>query len=292
MIERFDVAAGPFTFTGRAAGPVGGRPVFLLHGFPQTSAEWRHQLVALGDAGHRAVAFDQRGYSPGARPDEVGAYAVEHLAGDVVAVADALGVGRFDVVGHDWGAVVAWAVATLYPDRVTTLAAVSVPHPLALAAALRDDPDQRQRSAYLAVFRRPGLAEEALLDNEAAGLRGLFASTGMPEAAITDGAVDEYVAVLTQPGALTAALNWYRAAPPDVAEAAAAAAAPVAAPTLYVWSDADVAIGRAAADGCAAHVAGPYRFAVLPGISHWVPEHAPDVLNELLVAHLAPFPSA
>lgn len=289
-VERVGIAAGGFTFEARVAGPVDGRPVLLLHGFPQTSLEWRHQLAALAGAGHRAVAFDQRGYSPGARPEEVADYDVACLAGDVVAVADALGAARVDLVGHDWGAVVAWAVAALHPDRVRTLAAVSVPHPTAFAAALRDDPDQQRRSAYLAVFRRPGLAEEALADGGAAGLRALFTATGLPPDA--GDAVDEYVSVLLRPGALTAALNWYRAAPADVGDVLAAASTPVPVPTLFVWSDQDVAIGRAAAEGCAAHVAGPYRFAELPGVSHWVPEHAPAELNALLLEHLAAHPSA
>ncbi|MGH9157577.1 MAG: alpha/beta fold hydrolase [Acidimicrobiales bacterium] len=285
-IEPVEITAGGFTFTGRVAGPAGGRTVLLLHGFPQTSRAWRHQLSALAGAGYRAVAVDQRGYSPGARPLGVESYEVQHLVADIVAIADALGVTTFDVVGHDWGAMVAWMVAIGHPDRVRTLAAVSVPHPAAFGAALRDDPDQQQRSAYVAVFRRPGLAEDALLDNDAAGLRTLFSSTGLPASAGSAAAVEEYVSVMRQPEALTAALNWYRAAALD----AAVQIPPVTVPTLFVWSDADVAVGRAAAEATADHATGPYRFEVLPGISHWIPEHAPEHLNGLLLDHLAAFP--
>ncbi|MEO7443658.1 MAG: alpha/beta hydrolase [Acidimicrobiales bacterium] len=287
-IEPIEIAANGFTFTGRAAGPADGRLVLLLHGFPQTSLAWRHQLETLAGAGYRAVAFDQRGYSRGARPAAVDQYAVGHLVADVVAVADALGATSFDLVGHDWGAMVAWMVASLHPGRVRTLSAVSVPHPAAFAAALRDDPDQRQRSAYVAVFRRPGMAEDALLDNDCAGLRMLFSSTGLPESSTADGAVDEYVSVLSRPDALTSALNWYRATPLE----AAGQVGPVTVATLFVWSDGDVAVGRAAADGCAAQVSGPYRFEALPGISHWIPEHAPDALNSLLLEHLEAHPTA
>jgi len=277
--ERVEVVAGPFTFPARAAGPPDGPLVLLLHGFPQTSLQWRHQVVALGAAGYRAVAFDQRGYAPGARPPAVEDYAVAHLVVDVTTVADALGAATFDVVGHDWGAVVAWAAAVARPDRVRSVAAVSVPHPAALAAALRDDADQQRRSAYVAAFRRPGLADAALLAGGGAGLRALFAAAGLGDRS----AVDEYVEVLVQPGALTAALNWYRAASMEDA----AGLPPATVPALFVWGDGDVAIGRAAADACAAHVTGPYRFEVLAGVGHWIPEDAPDALTTLLLAHLA-----
>jgi len=279
----FGVAAGGLRFTARAAGPAGGRLVLLLHGFPQTSLLWRHQLAALGRAGFRAVAVDQRGYSPGARPAAVEDYAAPLLAGDVLAVAGALGADRVDLIGHDWGAAVAWGLAAAVPDRVRSLAAVSVPHPAAFATAVLDDPDQARRSAYIAAFRRPGLVEEALLDGGGAGLRALFASTGLPATADAAAAVEEYVAVLSVPGALTAALNWYRANDLD----GAGLIGPVAVPTLYLWGDADVAVGPVAAAGCAAHVTGPYRFEALAGVGHWAPEEAPQVVSACLLEHLA-----
>ncbi|MGH9165227.1 MAG: alpha/beta fold hydrolase, partial [Acidimicrobiales bacterium] len=132
-IEDVEIAFGDLVFSALAAGPHDGRLVLLLHGFPQTSAAWRPLLSALALAGHRAVAFDQRGYSPGARPPAVADYAVDHLVADVVGVADTMGAGGFDVVGHDWGAAVAWGVAAAHPGRVRTLTAVSVPHPVAFA---------------------------------------------------------------------------------------------------------------------------------------------------------------
>ncbi|MEA3055414.1 MAG: hypothetical protein QOD30_846, partial [Actinomycetota bacterium] len=133
------IAVGENTFEARVAGPDDGEPVLLLHGFPQTSYSWRAQLEALGAAGYRAIAPDQRGYSPGARPTEVEAYAIEHLVADVVGMADALGLERFDLVGHDWGAAVAWATAITRPDRVRSLAALSVPHPDAFRRALQGE---------------------------------------------------------------------------------------------------------------------------------------------------------
>jgi pimeloyl-ACP methyl ester carboxylesterase len=114
--------------------------VLLLHGFPECAEQWEHQLAALAGAGYRAVAFDQRGYSPGVRPAEVGAYGPEQLIGDVLGVADSLGWPRFDLVGHDWGSAVAWMTAAAHSARLRALTTVSTPHGAALVHALRDDP--------------------------------------------------------------------------------------------------------------------------------------------------------
>jgi pimeloyl-ACP methyl ester carboxylesterase len=281
LTSTVEVAANGWTFTARTDGPEDGRPVILLHGFPQTSRSFTAELSALGGAGFRAVAPDQRGYSPGARPTAVEAYRVEELASDVVALADSLGFDTFDLVGHDWGGLVAWIVASRWPGRVRTLTAVSTPHPLALADALSGgDPDQAERSSYLKLLRQTDVPEELLLgaDGNGEGLRALFADSG-----IDADAVEEYIDVLSRPGALTAALNWYRANDlrglngPEV----------VIVPTLYVWSTEDIALGRAAAEATADHVTGPYRFEVLEGVSHWIPDVAADRLSPLLLDHLA-----
>jgi pimeloyl-ACP methyl ester carboxylesterase len=162
--ERVEVPVGELVFDALAAGPPDGELVLLLHGFPQSAEEWRAQLEALGDAGYRAVAPDQRGYSPRARPEEVEHYLPDHLVADVLAIADWLGGHRVHVVGHDWGALVAWRLAGRFPDRVRTLTAVSVPHPFAVAEAMGSDSgDQRARSAYIQLFRQEGLSERLLL---------------------------------------------------------------------------------------------------------------------------------
>ena len=147
-IDRIEIEAGGFTFTGRACGPHEGRKILLLHGFPQTSWAWRDELWALGKAGYRAVAPDQRGYCTGARPTETGDYGTEHLLGDVMALADSMEMETFDLVGHDWGGMLAWIVASQNPGRVRSLSVVSTPHPLALQHALRGgDPGQAEREA-------------------------------------------------------------------------------------------------------------------------------------------------
>jgi pimeloyl-ACP methyl ester carboxylesterase len=281
-VERFDVAAHGYTFQAVASGEAGARPVLLLHGFPQTSASWEGIMAGLAAAGCRCVAFDQRGYSPGARPPAVEDYALDLLVGDALAVADALGWERFDLVGHDWGAIVAWVVAARHPGRVRTLCAVSVPHPAAFGAALAGSSDQAEKSSYIGVFRQPGgVAEQLLLgeDGSGTGLRLMFERSGLTA---DSPAVATFITAMTEPGALTAALNWYRAMSADFADEPA-----VSVPTLFVWSPADIAVSRAAAEGCAAWVDAPYRFCELADPGHWIPEKSPDELVALLVEHLS-----
>jgi pimeloyl-ACP methyl ester carboxylesterase len=272
------IAVGDLTFDARIDGPEGGTGVLLLHGFPQTSLAWSAALPALAGAGYRACAFDQRGYSPDARPAEVEAYRIPDLVGDVLGVADALGFDRFHLVGHDWGGAVAWQVAGRHADRVLTLTVVSTPHPAAFGAALAGElgGDQQQRSGYIEMFRAPD-SQDQFLANDAQGLRMLFGVSGMPE-----GGGDRYVEALGTPEALGAALNWYRAADLTLVEGVG----PITMPTMYVWSTEDPALGREPAEATGAHVAGPYRFEVLEGVGHWVPEAAPDRMNNLLIDHL------
>ncbi|WNV74700.1 alpha/beta fold hydrolase [Geodermatophilus sp. DSM 44513] len=273
--ELLRVDVGDLTFDVRADGPEDGRPVVLLHGFPQSSACWAAVTPRLAEAGLRTYAVDQLGYSPGARPLDVDAYALANLAQVTADLMTALDAPVADVVGHDWGANVAWALAAWHEDRVRSLTAVSVPHPTAFTTAWRSDPEQQERSAYIRLFWQAGKAEEVLLADDARRLRRMFAD------AVPAEAVDEYVALLSAPGALTAALNWYRAM------SSGTPVEDVTVPTTYVWSDGDVAIGRIAAEGCAEYVAGDYRFVELAGVSHWVPEEAPDALAVAVLDRVA-----
>ena len=253
-----------------STGPADGEVVLLLHGFPQTSWSWRYVWPALADAGFRVVAPDQRGYSPDARPVGVEHYRMPHLVGDALAVLDAVDAERAHVVGHDWGAAVAWQLAGRHPERLRTLTTVSVPHPVAFVEALRSDADQRARSRYMKDWQDPG-AEQTLLGG---GFGQLF---GMPSVD-----AEHYLARMREPGALTAALSWYRAQ----SLADLDGLGPITTPTLHVWSDEDAALGPVAAHATAAHVDGPYRFEVLSGVSHWVPEQAAEPLSRLLLEHL------
>jgi pimeloyl-ACP methyl ester carboxylesterase len=270
---------GDLTFDVRVDGPADGPPILLLHGFPETSLSWTAVMPLLATAGLRIYAPDQLGYSPGARPGEVDAYAMPNLAQVTADLMTALDLPTAHVVGHDWGANVAWTLGAWHPDRVRTLTAVSVPHPAAYTAAFRADPEQKERSAYIRLFWQEGTAEEVLLADGGRRLRrmlGTEAETGVPAEA-----VDEYVAVLSAPGALTAALNWYRAmsSGPRVDK--------VGVPTTYVWSDGDVAIGRTAAEACGDFVTGDYRFVELHGVTHWVPEQAPGQLATAILARIS-----
>ena len=258
-VERLEIDANGMRFSARAAGPANGRPVLLLHGFPQSSLSWLPVMHTLAAAGYRAVAPDQRGYSAGARPADVAAYRVSQLVSDVLALADTMQMGRFDLVGHDWGGMVAWVTAAQHPGVVRSLSVVSTPHPGALAAALSaGDPDQTARSAYVHVFRRPAEPERILLGEggDGEGLRSMFAATGLDEAQ-----AGEYVSLMQAPGAMTAALNWYRAIP----FAAATPPSPVEVPSLFAWGARDRFVTRAAATSCGAWVRGPYRFVRHPG---------------------------
>ena len=260
-------------FTVRVRGPRDGEPVLLLHGFPQHAGMWDRVAPVLHEAGLRTIAPDQRGYSPGARPDEVAAYRISEGAADAVAFLDAVGADSAHVVGHDFGALVGWRLAAAYPDRVRTLTAVSVPHPASVVAAARDDPDQQQRSAYIKLFREAGKAETLLLERSGARLRAMFGD-------LPPSRIDDYVRPLLEPGALTAALNWYRALGTDGPTGSAMR------PTTFVWGDQDVAIGPTAANGCKQWVDADYEFVPLPGASHWLADEVPAELARVVLARI------
>ena len=195
MVERIELALGPYVFDARADGPPDGELVLLLHGFPQTGYTWRHQLPALAREGYRAVAPDLRGYSPRARPPDVEEYRVPKLVGDVLGFADTLGADIFHVVGHDWGGALAWQVAGRHGDRVRTLTSVSTPHPLAMRESIRHG-EQREKSGYMQYLRTPE-AETFLSDDDGAGLRMLFEASGLQP--IDAG---EYLRHFREPGAV------------------------------------------------------------------------------------------
>ncbi|HEX2564031.1 MAG TPA: alpha/beta hydrolase [Acidimicrobiales bacterium] len=248
--------------------------VLLLHGWPDSHRLWRHQVPALTAAGFRAVVPDLRGFGASDRPGDVDAYALPHILGDVIGVLDHLGVGRAHVVGHDWGAAVAWTVAALFPDRVDHLVALSVGHPSAFGAA---GLAQREKSWYMLLFLFEGVAERWLSDDDYANFR---AWSRHPDA-------DAVISELSRPGALTASLNWYRAnLPPAALVEPALEVPPVARPTMGIWSKDDMALIEANVTGSAAHVTAEWRYERIDGAGHWIPLEAHDALTALLLDFL------
>ncbi|MBI2709215.1 MAG: alpha/beta fold hydrolase [Actinobacteria bacterium] len=247
-----------------------GEPVVLLHGFPDTGRVWRHQVGALADAGFRVIVPDMRGYGASDKPAAVEDYAIAHLAGDVVAVLDDAGAERAHVVGHDWGAAVAWAVSIFAPERVDRLVAMSVGHP---AAFRRAGIEQQMRSWYMLLFQFEGVAERWLSDDDWANMRAWGAHP--------DG--DEVIDELERSGSLTPALNWYRAnVHPSTWVEPPLDLPGVQAPTMGIWSTGDFALTEAQMTGSARHVDGTWRYERIEGAGHWMQLERPDEVNRLL----------
>lgn len=253
-----------------------GEPALLLHGFPQTKGSWHQVAPVLSEAGYRVIAPDQRGYSPGARPPRRRDYSLDRLVEDVVALADAAGIDRFHVIGHDWGGAVAWGLGASHPHRLASLTSLSTPHGRAMGRAMVTS-SQALKSWYMFAFQLPFLPEMAVSAGDR--LRHSLIDSGLPEEQA------DVSAELLRGGAARGAINWYRAmpfSPPSLT-------AHIAVPTMYVYGSDDFALGRRAADLTGRYVTGPYRYEVLDGVGHWIPERG-DLVNPLLLEHLAAHP--
>ena len=249
-----------------------GRPVLLLHGFPDSGRLWRHQVPALAGAGFQVIVPDLRGCGGSDKPGPVGAYSLPLLAGDVLAVLADAGVPRAHVVGHDWGAALAWGLASLAPGRVDHLAVLSVGHPATFLRTL----EQRQKSWYMLLFQYPGIAEQWLTENNWANFRDWGRH---PDA-------DQVIAELESGGALTPGLNYYRANITPESWVAPLQLPPVTAPTMGVWSTGDFALTEKQMTDSADGVAGSWRYERLEGPGHWLQLEAPSELNALLLDFL------
>ncbi len=257
-----------------AQGPVGGPAVVALHGFPQTRRSWDLVAPMLVARGLRVLAPDQRGYSPGARPVSRRAYRIGELAADVLAMADQAGIERFHVVGHDWGGVVAWELGARHPERLRSLTVLSMPHPASLLRAFASS-TQGLRSWYMAALQVPRLPERALGAGSGRFARAVLLRSGLPE-----DRMETTAALLADRPALAGALAWYRALPLSVA--AMRHVPPVTVPTVYAWGTEDRFLGRAAAEGTARYVTGPYRLEILVGTSHWILDTVPEVVDRIV----------
>ena len=278
-----EIAANGMTFTCREAG-ARGEPVILLHGFPETSYMWTRLMPQLVEAGYRCLAPDQRGYSAGARPEEVDAYRYEDISDDVVALADAWGVDRFHLVGHDWGSLCGWAVVNRYRDRIASWTAMSVPHAKAFAIGVRDDPEEEPYRQILQFFLTPQLAETTFAANDWAALRNAWTASDADE-------IGAYLSVFRQAGVMTGALNWYRASRGHARslDDASVAFGPVSAPSQLIWGKNDPYIRPVCVEAAAAYMTGPYRVVALDA-GHWLAQEKPDEVRDAVIEHLRAHP--
>jgi pimeloyl-ACP methyl ester carboxylesterase len=253
-------------------GPLDGPAVVLLHGFPERASHWHDVSVILHAHGFRTLAPDQRGYSPGARPRGRFAYRMSRLVDDTRALIETYGA-PVHLVGHDWGAAVAWATAAAHPDLVRTLTTVSVPHPAAFARSLTSS-DQARRSWYMLAFQPPFIPE-LLTRTRPDSTEHFLRRAGLSEeeVALCRREIVEY-------GALPGALGWYRALPFSMTSPTGR----IAVPTTHVWSDRDSALARRGAELTEEFVRAPYELRVLRGVDHWIPTHAPVELADAILA--------
>jgi len=261
-------------------------PIIFLHGFPESHRTWRHQLPDLAED-HFVIAPDQRGFARSSKPPEVSDYAPDKTVGDLIALADALGIGRFTLVGHDWGGAIAWMAALTRPDRVERLIIINAPHPYVFQKSLIEDADQRAASQYIRAFRNPNLEQHL----EAIGLEAFFDGTFAKH---TDAAkIGEERAVYLdqwgQPGAMTAMLNWYRASSivvPEIGEDAEPPAflshpfPPLQMPVLVIWGLGDKALLPCQLEGLDALV--PDLRIEKVDAGHFVPWENPDAVTKAI----------
>ena len=253
-----------------------GPAVLLLHGFPDSRHLWRYQVPALAGAGFRAIAPDLRGFGDAPKPDGVASYALPRVVEDVTFILDALGLGRVHAVGHDWGAVVAWLLVATRPEKFASLTSLTVGCP---GTSGQRTIEQLEKAWYLFFFQSEGVAEEWLRRDDWSGLRALSRGSGD---------VERFVRDLSRPGALTAALNWYRAnAPPSALVGPVPDLPAVRVPVLGVWADGDAYLTEANVRNSHEKVAGSWKYVRMEGASHWLMLDRPRELNELLIDFLS-----
>jgi len=272
----FRIQVGEFEYLARVAGLQNDGPaVILLHGFPESSIMWDNLLQRASSRDYRVVAFDQRGYSPGARPSGSSNYHIDHLTQDVIAVADKMGFESFHLVGHDWGAVVSWKVAMEFPKRLLSLSALSIPHIGVFFDAVVNHSEQQKRSGYFKSLQTPIVPEYKFVANDLAFYKQMMGSNPQKY-------VDEYLALFAESGAATAALNWYRAM--DVEEMAIdnTFKKTIVCPTLFIWGREDGVIAPEIIPLQKEYVKGSYKEVSLE-TGHGLIQSKPDtVINELL----------
>lgn len=264
------------------AGPADGALVVLLHGFPEFWFGWRHQIQPLAEAGFRLLIPDQRGYNLSDKPKGVRAYRLEELTRDVIGLLDALGRQKCYLIGHDWGAAVAWNVGVSYPQRIEKLVIMNVPHPAVMLNFLRRDPRQMLKSWYIALFQIPGLAEWLLSLNQYAGIARMLFSSGKADT-FSEAEINEYRRAWAQPAALTSMINWYRALvqyrPVQLAHPR------LHMPVLMLWGKRDIALSHQMAQP-SIELCHQGQLIFFENATHWVQHDESDQVNRLLLEFL------
>jgi len=265
-----------------SAGDPAAPPVILLHGFPEFWYGWRHQIPALAAAGYRVLAPDQRGYNLSEKPDGLDAYTLDTLAADVIGLMDATGRDRVYLIGHDWGAAVAWWTALKYPERVEKLVILNVPHPAVMVEMLSKSRRQMLKSWYIGYFQIPRLPEWLLGLGNGYGLTNMMFAASGPNA-LNDADIAQYQAAWAQPGALTAMLNWYRSLVQQRPEMPADLRIRV--PTRILWGEKDIALVPELADASAA-LCDDVHIVRFPNASHFVQHDEPAAVNAAILEFL------
>lgn len=275
MAQATQIQIGDFVFNAHEAGNPAHELVILLHGFPESSYMWLPLMDEIAGKGYYCVAPDQRGYSPGARPKAKSHYQMQYLRKDVTDMAAALGKSRYHLVGHDWGAFVGWSVAAHHPDQVISWSALSVPHPGAFARAFRNSREQRYKSRYIKWFMMPILSEFMLR-------RGNFRSFRQMWRRSSDDERDYNLGIFRGRGALTAALNYYRA---NFGKGGREKMSHIQVPCVFIWGEHDIAVSREAAENNQEFVDGSYQFVEL-NAGHWLIQTAFDECREVILNHI------
>lgn len=273
------IDAGELRFEVLTAGdPASEHLALLLHGFPEHAYSWRDQMPLFAELGYRVWAPNQRGYGRTTRPKGRAAYHIDHLIDDVAALIDASGAKRVTLVAHDWGGILAWRFAMKNVRPLERLVVMNLPHPTRFHQALQQK-EQRKRSRYAVLFQIPWLPEWILGRKGAEGIGRAFRDMAVDKSRFPDEVLEVYRAQAREPGALTAMLNWYRA---NLFQVTFAEPGPVLeVPTLMIWGEEDVALGKEMTYGTDEFVH-DLTLRYLPNVSHWVQQEAPEKVNEIL----------
>lgn len=281
------VEANGLTFDVATAGS-GDDLVLCLHGFPELSYSWRHQLPVLADAGYRVWAPDMRGYGGTTRPTDVADYAIERLLDDVAALIDVSGARSVTLMGHDWGGIIAWWFAIHRVRPIDRLVILNLPHPAVAARVIPRSPRQMLRSSYIALFQLPVLPEKLLAARDGERIVRVFTDMAVHPERFTAADLEVYRRAALEPGALTAMLNYYRAYIRGGGQRRMARRGhpTVEAPVLMLWGEHDTALGLELTEGTGDHV-DDLTFRLLPDASHWVQQDDPETVNAMLLAWLS-----